>query len=245
MNQRLIYLHFFAGILHASTSIMMFAIRKGNNHRKWPLINRHGTNDKKVYMYDISYLLPVFPMLSSVNHFISTMNTSYYEEILKQRINTMRWFEFSISAGVMLWIVATLSGIVEIRSLISLSLLNALLQYIGYLLEVALSEGQSKKKLLELLGIAWVIHFTIWSQIFISFFSVTHNAERKIPKAVYSIVIVLFLLFSSFGVLQTLWISQVITDYQKVELGYVILSLTAKMFLSFMTFFGVLRGDQR
>jgi len=178
-------------------------------------------------------------MLSSLNHIYSVVNPDQYQAILDSKVNHIRWAEYSISAGVMLWIVASLSGIIELRSLVAIAMLNAGLQYNGYLIDKAVAANAPAEEINSLLLTSWGIHMTIWTQIFISFFTILDQAI-EIPDAVYSIVFILAGLFTTFGALQTMWAKGFISNFRIVEAGFIILSLSAKTFLTFMTYFGVL-----
>lgn len=237
-------LHISAFIVHLSTAFVMFGLILKKPGNQWPIINRQWLNDSYRYDYYLSILVPIFPFLSSINHIVSLVDSDGYNNILKNKVNYLRWAEYSVSAGIMLWIIATLSGILEIRSLVTLAMLNATLQYIGYLIERNVAANTDKKETLKLLWAAWAIHLSIWVQIFISFFTVTQDSNAPIPDTVYTIIISLFILFSSFGILETLWVFQIIKSFDILEMGYIILSLSAKLFLSFFVYFGVLNADR-
>jgi hypothetical protein len=206
----------------------------------WPLIHRGWENDGEIYNYELAYLLPLFPALSAVNHIVSLADSTLYDSILANKVNYLRWAEYSVSAGVMIWAIASLSGILEIRSLVSLVMLNALLQYFGYLIEKAVARSAPREEIVQLILAAWGVHMTMWIPIFISFFTVVSDSDIPAPEAVWTIVVLLFILFSSFGILETLWALGVVQDFNGVEMGFAILSLTAKVFLTFMAYFGVL-----
>lgn len=238
-------LHGVAAIVHLVTAGAMTALIVNDPGIKWPIINRGWENEGSIYNYQLSYLVPMFPFLSSLNHIVSLADSKWYENVLKTGVNTVRWAEFSISAGVMIWLIGELSGVLEIRSLVVLAMLNAILQYHGYLIEKAVSENASKATIIELLVVAFGIHVTMWTMIFISFFSVLGSSEIPAPSAVYSIVITLFILFSTFGILSTLWALGSIKSFNIVEMGFIILSLTAKVFLAWFLYFGVLKSGDR
>ncbi len=241
-STKLSKLHISATIVHTTIGFVILTLVINNKGEKWPIINRGWLTDSK-YSYHISYLLPMFPLLSAINHLLTIIKGSSYVSVLDKGVNSWRWIEYSVSAGFMLWIVSSLSGILEIRSLVAMMILNVALQYHGFLIEQAVANGAGKKQIMRLLVSAWLIHMCIWVQIFISFFSVV-NRNSDIPNrpAIYSIIIVLFFLFTLFGVVSTLWALRLIVSFQLVETLYSILSLTAKVLLTLMTYFGVLRS---
>lgn len=233
-------MHAFAATAHFAQFMAILALITSDKGRKWPIVLQGFEDISKKWTYHLSYIIPVFPALSTVNHVTACFASSWYDEVLRNEINPMRWAEYSISAGVMIWIIATLSGIIEIRTLVSLALLNAALQYVGYLIEKAKSENRDAKPLL-LIGFS--IHVTIWTQIFISFFTVLSESEDEIPSGVYSIIFVMFGLFTTFGIIASLWVFDIVKTFTMLETGYIILSLVSKTFLTWMVYFGVLRSD--
>jgi hypothetical protein len=238
-------MHGVAATIHLVTAISMVGLIIDDAGIKWPIINRGWRNEGDIWEYQLGYLVPIFPFLSSINHIVSLADPKWYSTVLETGVNKIRWIEFSVSAGVMLVLIGELSGVLEIRSLVVLAMLNALLQYHGYLIERAVSENASRAQIRELLLIAFSIHIVIWTMIFISFFSVLGTSTRAVPKAVNSIIIILFTLFTSFGILSALWAVGAVKSFNLVELGYIILSLSAKVFLAWFLYFGVLKSDGR
>jgi hypothetical protein len=234
-------LHAIAGISHLLQFIAVVILVNKDAGIPWDIVSRGFINKSRTYRYNLSYLVPVFPLLSSFNHIATLTSPEWYKTVLNTGVNTIRWAEYSVSAGVMLWVVCSLSGILEIRSLVAIALLNAALQYVGYLIEKAKSEGQS---VTDLLKIGFALHATIWVQIITSFFTVLSISDQ-VPSAVYTIIFVLFGLFTSFGVVSTLWACGKIKSYETVENVYTTLSLTSKSFLTWMVYFGVLRAENR
>ena len=235
-------LHGFAATVHFVQFIAVLVLIIGDEGSKWPIVSQGFEDISKKWTYYLSYLVPLFPALSTVNHATAFFASHWYEDVLKKKCNPVRWAEYSLSAGIMLWVIATLSGIIEIRTLISLAMLNAALQYVGYLIEKTKSTNGNAKPLL-LVGFA--IHVTIWTQILISFFTVINQSANKAPPGIYSIIIIMFILFSSFGVWASMWVLDIIKTFDILEMGYIILSLIAKTFLTWMVYFGVLKSDQR
>ena len=130
----------------------------------------------------------------------------------------------------MLWIVASLAGVTEVRSLIQLTWLNMLLQFTGFMID----QTDDPAIINHLLLVGFGLHAAIWIPIFISFFTVV--SESKPPDAVYSIIVILFVLFSSFGILQVLK-----TRGIRVEVGYLILSLVSKTLLNWLYYGGIIQ----
>ena len=242
-SSALVSLHGVAALAHFAQFLASLALVINDNGSTWPIISRGFQDTVNTWKYNLAYLVPLFPALSSVNHAVAYMAGPWYDRVLQSRVNKLRWVEYSVSAGIMLWIISTLSGIIEIRSLVTIALLNAALQYVGYSIEKAKAENTNNVKQLLLIGIS--VHVAIWVQIFISFYTVINESKNKAPAGVYTIIMVMFVLFTSFGVWSALWVFDKVASFEILEMGYLILSLVAKTFLTWMVYFGVLVPEER
>lgn len=182
--------------------------------------------------------------------------------MLHTRTNPLRWAEYALSAGAMVWVIATLSGVTELRTLITLCVLNVGLQYVGYLVErcYALMTGPytaietqpitstpSRIALAlypgEITLVGWFIFLAMWIEIGMSFFcAIEYDAVQKPPDIVYAIVIILFVLFSTFGALQLAYTGGCLRDFRTYELGFIMLSFVSKTILTWMVYGGVINA---
>lgn len=233
----LIGLHQAASIVHlVHFGIVTVSLSRTEKNLKWPILSRGFKNEGRIWEYNLGWLLPVFPLLSATNHTIAVFKPNL-------NLNYFRWLEYSVSAGVMLWIICSLCGIVEIRSLVSIAILNAALQYIGYLIEKCKLENnnlQAKK----FFNIGVMIHASIWIQIFVSFYTLLNNSKEDVPDIVYAIVVVMFSLFSIFGVWAMLYVYGKVKSYSGLETGYIILSLISKSILIYLVYFGIINARE-
>ena len=159
----------------------------------------------------------------------------------------LRWIEYTFSAGLMTGVIATLSGETSILTIFLLLALNALLQWLGYVIERQ-QATQTDTKTTQF--IAWAIFMVIWGFIFTQFGVSVRNAEKSIPNTVYAIPTVLFFLFLVFGINQTLWIAGVYDSVSwfgiesasdACDFGYTTLSYVSKTVLAWMCWGGVIR----
>ena len=89
-------------------------------------------NGELVGSYKLGALVVAFPILSALNHgFSVASHRGLYAEYVDQGWNPVRWAEYSFSAGVMVLLVAQMSGVNELRLLLALVASNFLLQFIG------------------------------------------------------------------------------------------------------------------
>ena len=233
-----------AAAVHAVTAgVVLNEVRKNPRATTFPLVQRGFVDKKRTRFYDIGWLLPVFPALSVITHgtaLLTDYEGGYYDTSLKAKLNPVRWLEYSVSSGILLWVLASLCGIVELRSLLSIVIANAVLQYLGYHIEKRKSEGAKKQELNALLATAWAVFLTIFIPITISFFTVLDLAEEDIPEGVKYAISVLWLLYASFGIAETLYAKDVgIKDYESLETVFLVLSLSSKLFLSLYATFGI------
>lgn len=248
-SSRLRNLHGAAGFFHlAQSAIVTGLLATGDKGTEpvWPITGL-GWRSEKIWEreYALGWLLPVFPALSSFNHLYSYFHPTYLDDVVRTKSNPLKWAEYSLSANAMLFLLSTLSGVNEMRTLISLMAVNASLQALGYIIERRLAENAPRDEIMALSLTAWCLHVAVWTQIIISFYDVVGSDDAEPPAAVYSIVWTLFTLFTSFGFLQMLQVSGVIADYETVDMGYVILSFVAKTLLTWLAYGGVFAADSR
>jgi len=201
---------------------------------------------KELSKYNMDPLIPTFPALSMTNHIVCAASTKYRDYVSDNRQNPLRWAEYSVSSGIMLWIIAQLTNITDRNTLATLMVYNACMMYIGALLEKKFAESSEPLKnpeVIGLLGVSWAIFGNVWSLIFNRFDYEIRSIDA--PKIVYAIVIALFVFFLTFGGLHLLAGLKigVFADFDTVEKGYIILSMTSKTLLTWMVYGGVLRSS--
>jgi hypothetical protein len=241
-------MHGIAGAFHlGQAGVLTYLVSKNNKEAyKWP-ITRLGWEEvltEKTVRFNLGILLPTFPLLSSVNHIVSVAFPSVYDSILRNKVNWLKWTEYSLSAGVMVILIGLISSVTEVRTIVSLAILNVALQMMGLLIEKRKAENAPKGELIGILGIAWAIFMAMWSQIIIAFYTVVFDSDTKPPDIVYSIIWVMFSLFASFGIAQTLYVFDVI-EFTTYEATFIALSLSAKTLLSWLVYGGIVSGDAR
>ena len=186
------------------------------------------------------FLSFAFQLLATLTNFKPILGYKYSDMIDKNK-NPLRFIEYSFSASIMLIAIALLNGVTDINLITSIAVLTAACQLCGLAVEFT-----------ENYKIKWLLHLTGWLQFCWAYGIIGHAFFRSIqaskdnstpgpPDFVYIIVIVLFLLYASFGFVQLieLILRDKFNKYTK-EKSYVILSLTAKLVLGWMIFSNVL-----
>ena len=180
-----------------------------------------------------------------------------YSTIIKTGRNPLRFLEYGISAAIMLMCIALLNGVTDINHIASIAVLTACCQLCGLVVEYLPFRSIFK----------WVLHLTGWVQFLCAYGIISHAFFKSInavpnvnpPSFVYVIVILLFLLYASFGAVQLselfcemkcseslcgkcpLWCrSNNRINYEYKEMIYVTLSLGSKLVLGGLIFVNVL-----
>ncbi|MFH0916739.1 MAG: heliorhodopsin HeR [bacterium] len=184
----------------------------------------------------------VFLFMSAIAHFAVSAPgiNAWYVRNLKNHVNYARWIEYAFSASWMLVLIAMLSGMYDLSSLILLGVLNATMLLFGLLMEHFNKAKEKVDWLPFYFGcISWVVP---WVTVFLYFTGAQGPDGSGPPAFVYGIVISLFVFFSVFALNMVLqykrwgkW-----KDYLFGEKVYIILSLTAKAVLAWQVFAGTL-----
>jgi hypothetical protein len=166
---------------------------------------------------------------------------SWYEARLARHIQPLRWLEYAISSSIMIVIIAALSGIQEVGTLIAIFGINAAMNLFGWSMELA-NEGRTKTQWSHYIfgciaGIVpWiVIGVALWS-------AATEPDAEPIPGFVIAIFVSLFIAFNVFAITMILQYGKVWRwrDYLVGEKTYMFLSLFAKTILAWQVFAGTL-----
>lgn len=233
------------GLLHLSQAAFISASLTSESPAIYSLDRSTKYGSRNITQYDMRYLLPLFPVLSSVNHIYSAVNN---DASFRQK-STVQWAEYAASASIMLWIIASLSGVSDLGILTMIVVQNILMQYMGYLMQNA----TSKQDYNRLLFIGFALFFNLWIPIVLGFYTAIDIANDKISKAsddsvsipgiVYYIVWFMFGMFCVFGLYP---VFRPINDnkYNHRQI-YGVLSFLTKSLLTWMVYFGVLRGRDR
>lgn len=191
---------------------------------------------------NLATFVVIFFLLSSFAHlFIATVYRKRYEQDLQQGINKARWFEYALSASVMMLAISLLSGIYDLSSLLMIFTLDALMNLLGLAMEVHNSGKDKPNWLTYILGcIAGVVPWIVFG---IYVYGARQYGGGNIPDFVYYIYVSIFLFFNSFAVNMVLQYKKVgkWKDYLYGEKVYIILSLVAKSLLAWQVFGGTLR----
>lgn len=188
----------------------------------------------------IAWGVATFLFISAAAHWLLTVPAveRWYRRHLEAGRNYARWIEYSVSASVMVVLIAMITGISDVAALIALFGVNAAMIFFGLVQERYERPGGS----LLPFWLGSLVGIVPWLAIGIYLSAPGSSAEP--PGFVYGIYFSLFVFFFSFAANQ--WL-----QYRKVgrwraylvgERTYMILSLTAKSALAWQVFASTLAG---
>lgn len=228
-----------AGVLHLGSAVAVillandFALPVRATYMTGP--PGPDTGNQVVDLFDIRYAaaIALFFGLSALAHFVvAGPARTRYERDLRAGRNPSRWVEYSLSASVMIVLIAMLTGIDDIAALTALLGVNAAMIGFGWMQERYEQPGGS-------LGPFWIgclAGAVPW--IAIGVYLVGPGADQHAPGFVYAIFVSLFVLFNCFAVNQWLQYRQVgpWRNYLVGERTYIVLSFVAKSLLAWQIF---------
>lgn len=208
---------------------------------------------KSFFDFPFAIAIALFLFLAAGDHLLMAIGPirRWYEANLERGINIARWIEYSISASIMILLIALLNGINNLYALIAIFGVNASMILFGLLME-KVNLGRSRDEVLW-----WPFWFGCiagivpWIAIVIGLITSATDTTMVdgvrlnpdgVPGFVYGIVISLFLLFNCFALNQ--WLQYRgrgrFADYLYGEKVYLVLSLVAKSALAWQIFAGTL-----
>ena len=176
-----------------------------------------------------------FLFLSAAAHFViaSPGVFGWYRANLGRNRNDARWIEYSLSASLMIVLIAMITGISDVAALIALFGVNASMILFGWLMEKYEQPGRPN----------WLSYWfgvltgaVPWIAIGIYLWAPGVSAEP--PAFVYGIFVSLFVFFNSFALNMVLQYRRIgpWRNYAFGESIYVLLSLVAKSALAWQVF---------
>jgi hypothetical protein len=188
---------------------------------------------RTLFEVSIAGAVAAFFFLSALAHLlIGTVAYARYVRDLDRHRNVGRWIEYSLSASVMIVLIAMITGISDVAALVALLGVNASMIAFGLVEEWYEEPGGS----LRSFWLGCVAGSVPW--IAIGVYLVGPGVATEPPGFVYAIFVSLFLFFNAFAVNMWLQYRRVgrWRDYRFGEWVYILLSLTAKSLLAWQVF---------
>ena len=185
----------------------------------------------------IGPLVALFLFISAGAHFLlSTILFRWYGINLKKHMNPGRWIEYAFSASLMIVIIAMLTTIYDIGTLMALFTLTLVMNLMGLMME--LHNQTTRKTDWTSYIIGCIAGFVPWVVIFIPLIT-----AESVPDFVIAIFISIAIFFNLFAINMYLQYKKIgkWKDYLYGEYMYIVLSLVAKSALAWQVFAGTLR----
>lgn len=208
----------------------------------------------------LTYLTAAFHLLSCVFELAPVLyrKGEAYEAMVARGTNHMRFVEYAFSASVMLVCIALLTGVRDSNVLLGIVALCAATQMIGMVVEELHVVGAQLWSIHVLHVLAWGTMVSSYGLVARHFFTALSQNTATPPTYVYVIIVSIFVLYMSFGVVQVVQLYRpcgmtltcglrtcggrpcVGTD--AAEMWYVMLSLVSKTLLGWLVYANVLAG---
>lgn len=239
-----------AGVLHLIQALVMFAVL--NDATKIPIVTRFfdQTVDgirpitETLFEFPVAFIAPIFLLLSASFHFYiaSPFYIRRYEQNIKNGINPLRWWEYSISSSLMLVVLLMLGGLIELPTVVFIFTLNFIMNMMGLMME---KHNQLTDKTSWFpFNIGVLAGIIPWIMGGLYFWVSTNNIADAIPGYARIGFLLTFIFFNSFAVNMWLQYKKIgkWKNYSYGEKGYIFLSLTAKTALGWTIVLGTLNA---
>lgn len=217
----------------------------------WPVTRtRYGFNPETetIFPETVSFIdanLPLlvagFLFISAFAHgLISTVLYNRYITYLDRGMNPYRWYEYAVSASLMIVVIGMLAGVWDLGTLVGLFGLVAVMNLCGLLMERRNESTSDTDWTPFWVGV--IAGVVPWIIIAITFVGSVVASNGEFPQFVIYIYISIFIFFNLFTLnmaLQYLEVSRW-KNYLFGEKMYILLSLVAKSALAWQVYFGTL-----
>jgi hypothetical protein len=219
----------------------------------WPVTRtRYGFNPETETIFpetvafidaNLPLLVAGFLFISALAHTaIATVLYGRYVEYLDRGMNPYRWYEYSVSASLMIVVVAMLAGVWDLGTLAALFGLIAVMNLAGLLMEQRNESTENTDWAPYWVGT--IAGLVPWVVIAITFIGTVTASGGEFPEFVIYIYVSIFVFFNLFALnmaLQYLEVSRW-KNYLFGEKAYILLSLVAKSALAWQVYFGTLNS---
>ena len=192
---------------------------------------------------DLPLLVAGFLLISALAHtLIATVLYDRYLAHLARGSNPYRWYEYAVSASLMIVVIAILAGVWDLGTLVALFGLVAVMNLCGLVMER--HNGTSDELDWSSYTVGSLAGLVPWAVIGIALLGSILAASGDVPEFVIVIFASIFVFFNAFALNMILQYREVgpWREYTFGELGYVVLSLVAKSALAWQVYFGTLNS---
>ena len=276
MSKTLSRWNYVACVLHTAAAIVTYEILKPSGRPKRIINMQHltydpdGVSTSRVNLpvtledditFDLKFLVVTFFAITAFAHFLYATDFFgrgwYTQAVLGYGWNPYRWIEYSLSAGLMTYIITVVSGTKEQVSALASGLIVPSLMISGLTTERALNQNSLHKWSLKGIGRpnvdnivvwfnilpSWFLFFTNWFIILVNYTRISRRAKQSGNPVDWSVSFMVYsqlVFFSLFGVIlsyQTYrWATakrgRIEPTFISYEKAYIILSAVTKLALA-------------
>jgi len=249
-NTRLRLWNIVMAVLHTVQAVAMVLIA---DRVLWPITRtRYGFDPQTqtIFPETVSFIDANLPLLvagflfvSAFAHtVISTVRYDQYVDYLDRGMNPYRWYEYAVSASLMIVIIGMLAGVWDIGTLVAMFGLVAVMNLAGLLMEQRNESTDETDWTPFWVGV--LAGIVPWLTIAVTFVGTVVGSGGEFPEFVIYIYVSIFVFFNLFTLNMALQYLEVSwwNDYLFGERVYVLLSLVAKSALAWQVYFGTLNS---
>lgn len=192
---------------------------------------------------NLPLLVAGFLFISALAHTaIATVWYDKYVRYLDRGMNPYRWYEYSVSASLMIVVIGMLAGVWDLGTLVALFGLVAVMNLCGLLMEQRNESTDETDWTPYWVGV--IAGIVPWIVIAITFIGTVVASDGEFPEFVIYIYVSIFVFFNLFALNQALQYLEVSRwkNYLFGERAYILLSLVAKSALAWQVYFGTLNS---
>lgn len=190
---------------------------------------------------ELALLVAGFLFLSAAAHaIIATVRYGAYVRYLDRGMNPYRWYEYAVSASLMIVVIAMLAGIWDLGTLVALFGLVAVMNLMGLVMEIHNQTTQTVDWTAYNVGV--IAGIIPWIVIAISLVGAIVASGGEVPDFVIYIYVSIFIFFNLFAVNMIFQYRETWRwkEYLFGEKMYILLSLVAKSALAWQVYFGTI-----
>jgi len=185
---------------------------------------------------DIAMLIASFYLITGVFHLLYALNPcDVYLSGIRKANQSLRWIEYSLTATIMLIILAILSGVKDIQTVMLLAVTSIGMIATGQWFETSMGKARWVPIVVGFILLAGIL-VTIWNA-FQDRIKDANDANLNPPAWLWGAVVLTFIFYGIFGLVPIAQMCKNM-DYRQVEKIYLFLSLFSKAQLGLFIAFG-------
>jgi hypothetical protein len=203
------------------------------------------TASRHIFDLNVGLMIAAILLLAAFAHGIAaSVHRKQYEAGLDRGIRTFRWIEAALSSGLILVLVATVSGVTDVSLLLAIFVLCAAANMIGLTIEQYQANAKERRNTGLLCKLGYTLGATPW--IIIGFYLLGANlwGGGHVPVYAYWLFAVEGLVCAAMAAVLRLQHTKVAGKWAGtlyVERAHMLLGFAAKTVLAIILFLGVLR----